>query len=104
VLLIAWFYYPYCLKGPTFCIWKALTHHECPGCGLTRGFCFLVHGQFHRALGFNRLSPAAPFLMGMNFVMAVRRWCGAHRMNRYRKMSESARCQQESAAASLCHL
>src|SRR5882724_2189865 len=78
VLLIAWFYYPYCLKGPSLCIWKALTHQECPGCGLTRGFCFLVHGQFHRALGFNRLSPAALFLMGMNFLVAARHHCAVY--------------------------
>jgi|SRR5579864_5469679 len=85
VLLIAWFYYPYCLKGPSLCIWKALTHQECLGCGLTRGFCFLVHGEFQRALSFNRLSPVAFLVMGVNFVAATRSWFGARGMNDYRE-------------------
>lgn len=77
VVMIAWLYYPYCHKGPTLCIWKALTNRECPGCGLTRAFCFLVHGQLYRALEFNRISPFAFLLMGGTFVAAFRDYVAA---------------------------
>jgi hypothetical protein len=56
ILSAAWFYYPYCQTGPTLCVWKKLLGVPCPGCGLTRGVCFLVHGQWAEAVRFNPLS------------------------------------------------
>lgn len=35
------------------CIWKTLTGHECPGCGMTRAFYSLIHGDFHSAYEYN---------------------------------------------------
>jgi hypothetical protein len=55
-LSAAWFYYPYCQTGPTLCIWRILLGAPCPGCGLTRGVCFLVHGKWVEAVRFNPLS------------------------------------------------
>jgi hypothetical protein len=73
VIVAAWFYFPYCQTGPNLCIWRALLHRDCPGCGLTRGVCFLVHGRIHQAIGFNRLSLVALFLMAVNFAKDTRR-------------------------------
>ena len=72
VLVIAWFYFPYCQTGPNLCIWRALFHRNCPGCGLTRGICFLVHGRVREAIAFNPLSIVAISLMSMNFANELR--------------------------------
>lgn|SRR5690348_10938072 len=72
VILVAWFYFPYCQTGPNLCIWRALLHRNCPGCGLTRGICFLVHGHVRQAITFNRMSPVALFLMVVNFAKDAR--------------------------------
>lgn len=34
VIVVGWFYFPYCQTGPNLCIWRALLHRNCPGCGL----------------------------------------------------------------------
>ena len=67
-LSAAWLYYPYCETGPTFCIWKKLLGVACPGCGLTRGVCFLVHGRWAEAVGFNPLSPLAVAILLWNIL------------------------------------
>lgn len=72
VIVVAWFYFPYCQTGPNLCIWKALLHRNCPGCGLTRGICFLVHGHVREGMAFNRMSPVVLLLMILNFGKDVR--------------------------------
>lgn len=44
---------------PTFilCPFRSLTGLLCPGCGMTRAFCALGHGEIGRAIHFNALSP-----------------------------------------------
>src|SRR5688500_14697882 len=42
---------------PPLCSWKSLTGVDCPGCGLTRSFIALAHGQWRESLRFN---PAGP--------------------------------------------
>jgi hypothetical protein len=39
------------------CPFRALTEWLCPGCGMTRAFCALGHGELLRAVRFNALSP-----------------------------------------------
>jgi hypothetical protein len=45
-----------------------LTGILCPGCGLTRGFHALFHGDILTALHFNALLPIFAFLIGFVFV------------------------------------
>ena len=72
VLALAWFYYPYCQTGPTLCLWRAILHEQCLGCGLTRGLCFLVHGRVAEATRFNPLSAVAFALMAVSFFKSSR--------------------------------
>lgn len=39
------------------CFFKYLSHLDCPGCGLTRSFISISHGNFIQALQFNLLGP-----------------------------------------------
>ena len=67
-LSAAWLYHPYCQTGPTLCVWKKLLGLACPGCGLTRGACFLVHWRWAEAIRFNPLSPLAAGTLLCNFL------------------------------------
>ena len=44
------------------CPFLALTGNACPGCGLTRGFHALFHGDIYKALSFNALIPIYVFV------------------------------------------
>ena len=57
---------------PTFilCPFRAVTGHLCPGCGMTRAFCALGHGELRRAIHFNALSP----LLYLSLIVV---WVGA---------------------------
>jgi hypothetical protein len=76
VLSGAWLYYPYCRSGPTLCIWKTLLGVPCPGCGLTRGVCFLMHGRWTEAIGFNPLAPLAVGILLWNILWPAARYVG----------------------------
>lgn len=48
----------------TICIFKFITGHECPGCGMTRAFSELFQFHFKEALEFNpRVVIVAPLLV-----------------------------------------
>ncbi len=50
--------------GKTVCIWKILTHHNCPGCGITRAFNALFEGRFLDAYNFNpKIVIVAPLML-----------------------------------------
>jgi hypothetical protein len=57
---------------PTFilCPFRAVTGLLCPGCGMTRAFCALGHGELGRAIYFNALSP----LLYLSLIVV---WIGA---------------------------
>ena len=42
---------------PTLCVWRLTTGISCPGCGMTRSFTFLAHGQVVEAFRMNALGP-----------------------------------------------
>ncbi|MBA3784207.1 MAG: DUF2752 domain-containing protein [Acidobacteria bacterium] len=48
-----------------------LTGIHCPGCGLTRGFHALFHGDVLTALHFNALLPAYALVFGFMFVSMI---------------------------------
>jgi hypothetical protein len=49
--------------GPTICIWCRLGLPWCPGCGMSRAVCRLLHGEFSDALSLNwRVLIVAPIL------------------------------------------
>ena len=51
-------------NGIILCPFRALTGYPCPGCGMTRAFSALAHGEPLRALLYNPLSPIL-FLAGI---------------------------------------
>ena len=80
LLSAAWFYYPYCETGPTLCIWKKLLGIRCPGCGLTRGVCFLMHGLWAEAIRFNPLSLLVVGILIANLLHGGSEFLGAFAM------------------------
>ena len=50
------------------CPLYSLTGFACPGCGLTRGFHALLHGDVVTALDYNALLPLFALLIGFAFV------------------------------------
>jgi hypothetical protein len=53
--------------GFVLCLFNKLTGLPCPGCGLTRSFCALGHGELGRAVAFHPLGPLV-------FVAALAWW------------------------------
>ena len=53
------------------CPLYALTGFACPGCGLTRGFHALFHGDVLTALDYNALLPFFALLIGFGFASLV---------------------------------
>jgi hypothetical protein len=57
---------------PPSCTMKTLTGYDCPGCGLTRSFVSLAHGNLLRSFSFN---VAGPLLFSMMaFQLVYRPW------------------------------
>jgi hypothetical protein len=54
-------------RGPDVCLWRHLFHvAACPACGSTRALAAFFHGQFHKALAYNRnVVVTAPGLLAM---------------------------------------
>jgi hypothetical protein len=95
ILSAAWFYYPYCQTGPTLCIWKKLLGISCPGCGLTRGVCFLVHGKWAEAIRFNPLSLLAVGILLSNTLYGVFEFFGNYRRRKGRGWTGQERSDSE---------
>jgi hypothetical protein len=46
------------LQGPTICLFRQVTHFDCPSCGLTRAFRAMGRLDVRGAIGYNPLGPA----------------------------------------------
>ena len=57
-------------NGIILCPFRALTGYPCPGCGMTRAFSALAHGEPLQAVIYNPLSPVL-------FVAALLVWASA---------------------------
>ena len=40
------------MNTPNLCVWRAVFHVPCPGCGVTRSVWLAMHGRFHDAARF----------------------------------------------------
>lgn len=73
-----YFYRPVVLDGPVLCPVRLGSGIPCPGCGLTRAFCFMTHGEFEPALRFNPLAPLlVAYLAALWVYYAVAAWRGS---------------------------
>ncbi len=51
---------------PAVCLFRNLFGFECPGCGMTRAIACILHGEFARALHYNRaVVVVLPLLCGI---------------------------------------
>jgi hypothetical protein len=79
-------YRPGDLPAFAICWFRALTGLPCPGCGLTRAFCAISHGEFAAAWKFNPFG----FLFYLLAVLLVpwpfirRRWPRIGRIERHK--------------------
>lgn len=58
-------------RGPILCVSRLLVGVPCGGCGLTRAFVSLAHGQWQAALDYNLLAPLWMGWMGGWWLVAV---------------------------------
>lgn len=71
VVLASLLYQPWAHDGPVICLFRRVTGAPCPGCGMTRSFCALGHGQWRAALGYHPLGPALYAVMLATWLGAV---------------------------------
>jgi hypothetical protein len=57
-------------NGIILCPFRAMTGYPCPGCGMTRAFSAIAHGEWWRAVRYNPLSP-------LLFLAAIAIWASA---------------------------
>jgi hypothetical protein len=68
---LVWYFNPSNVNFLPVCPLYSMTGIACPGCGLTRGFHALFHGDVITALDFNAMLPAYAAFFGYLFVSLV---------------------------------
>jgi hypothetical protein len=69
--VFVWYFNPSASNFFPVCPLLKLTGFACPGCGLTRGFHALFHGDFLTALGFNAMLPIYAAFFGYLFLAMI---------------------------------
>lgn len=64
--------------GPVVCPFRLLTGLPCPGCGLTRSWVCLLHGEWQHAVAANAFGPAAVLGVLLLVVVSVRARVAGH--------------------------
>jgi hypothetical protein len=76
LLAASFLYFPRATTGPVLCPMALILGLPCPGCGITRAFCFASHGHFAEAFRFHPLWPLIlaylTFLWGYQMVEVAR--------------------------------
>jgi hypothetical protein len=75
-----WYFDPKMAGFFPVCPLFSLTGFACPGCGLTRGFHALFHGDLLTALDYNALLPFFVLAIGLGFVSLVYFALRGHRL------------------------
>ncbi len=57
--------------GPGTCVFRHLTGLPCPGCGLTRSFVMLAHGDVSAGFGYNLMGPVLFTVLAVSVAVAV---------------------------------
>lgn len=73
VLAASWLYYPHAFDGPPLCWFKLGFGVPCMGCGLTRAFSAMAHGELATALTYNFMAPALLAYFAVWWILAVGR-------------------------------
>lgn len=68
---IVWYFDPTKAQFFPACPLYSMTGLACPGCGLTRGFHALLHGDLLTAIDYNALIPVFLLILGVIFVSLV---------------------------------
>lgn len=68
---LVWYFDPSKVNFLPVCPLYSMTGFACPGCGLTRGFHALFHGDILKALDYNALIPIFVVVLGYLFVALV---------------------------------
>jgi len=74
------------LSGRSLCVFKNLTGRPCPGCGMTRAFVSIAHGDISTAWSYNKASFAAfPLACWLWLVFCYKTFKDARQMTLNRK-------------------
>ncbi|MBC7898681.1 MAG: DUF2752 domain-containing protein [Saprospiraceae bacterium] len=65
---VVWYFNPANVNFLPVCPLYSMTGFACPGCGLTRGFHALFHGDVLAALDYNALIPVFAIILGFFFL------------------------------------
>jgi hypothetical protein len=76
-------------SGPVLCPFRRLTGLPCPGCGMTRSWIYLTHGDWHAAFAANPFGPLVALAVVALAVTVVRERAGGRRPPDFERLVRS---------------